>query len=239
MDPARPKVTLFIPTLNEAEGLKKIRSRIESKWVDQILVVDGNSTDGTVDVARAHGYETLVQKERGIRRAYNEGFAKVRGDIVITFSPDGNCLPELIPELIRKIDDEGYDMVIASRYAPGAKSEDDDLLTGFGNAFFTWIINRLHGGRYTDAMGIYRAYRTRLFYELELDRDEGYRMERWLHTVIGIEPLLSVRAAKRRLKVGEIPGDEPKRFAGHRKLQIFRWGVSYLLQVLREVFFWR
>ncbi|MBI2525914.1 MAG: glycosyltransferase family 2 protein, partial [Candidatus Rokubacteria bacterium] len=101
------------------------------------------------------------------------------------------------------------------------------------------LINLLHGGRYTDAFVMFRAYRTRLFWELELHRDEGYAPEKLLGTVIGVEPLLSIRAAKKRLKVSEIPADEPPRIGGERKLQMFRWGAAYLLQTLREVYHWR
>lgn len=82
----------------------------------------------------------------------------IEGDIVLTFSPDGNSIPEFIPELINKMK-EGCDMVIVSRYLDDAKSDDDDFITGFGNWLFTKTINVLHGGHYTDAMVIFRAYR--------------------------------------------------------------------------------
>jgi glycosyltransferase involved in cell wall biosynthesis len=230
-------VTLFMPTLNEASGLRAIVPRLKREWFDQILVADGNSTDDTVEFSKSQGFDVIVQSKPGIRHAYNEGFVRVRGDIVVTFSPDGNCIPEVIPELIEKVR-AGYDMVIASRYAGPAKSEDDDVITGFGNQLFTTTINRLHGGHYTDAMGIFRAYRTKVFYELDLDKDESYRMEGWVHTVMGIEPLLSVRAAKRKLKVCDIPADEPKRLAGVRKLQVVRWGLAYMMQVFMERVYW-
>ncbi|MBI4863815.1 MAG: glycosyltransferase family 2 protein [Candidatus Riflebacteria bacterium] len=225
--------------MNEIEGMRAIMPKIEKGWVDQILVVDGQSTDGTIEYAREQGYDVIVQQKKGIRHAYHEAFPHVKGDIVITFSPDGNSIPELIPELVKKVRDEGFDMVIASRYAKGAKSDDDDWLTGFGNWLFTTTINVLHGARYTDAMVIYRAYWTRLYFELGLDREDAYCTEKLLGTVIGVEPLLSVRAAKRKLKLGEIPGDEPARVGGERKLQVFRWGGAYMLQVLREVYYWR
>jgi glycosyltransferase involved in cell wall biosynthesis len=227
-----------MPTLNEEVGLRQTAPRLKREWFDQILVVDGNSSDGTAAFARSQGYEVLVQKKQGIRHAYSEGFPLVRGELVVTFSPDGNCIPELIPALVAKLR-EGRDMVIASRYAGDAKSEDDDLLTSFGNRLFTFLINLLHGGRYTDAMGIFRGYRTSLFFELGLDGDDAYAMEKWVGTVMGIEPLLSIRAAKKKLDVGEIPGDEPARIAGIRKLQVVRWGAAYLLQMFRELYHWR
>jgi glycosyltransferase involved in cell wall biosynthesis len=235
----RPSVTLLVPTLNEIVGMRQIMPQVEPRWCDQILVVDGGSTDGTQEYARAQGYDLVVQQRRGIRHAYLEAFPHVKGEIVITFSPDGNSVAALIPALTRAIADEGYDMVIASRYLPGARSDDDDWLTAFGNWSFTTLINVLHGGHYTDAMVMFRAYRTKLFWDLGLDRDEGYAPERLFRTVMGVEPLLSIRAAKQRLRVGEIPGDEPARIGGERKLQVFRWGGAYLAQTLRELYHWR
>ena len=235
----KPSVTLFVPTLNEIDGLRNVMPRVKREWVDQVLIVDGQSSDGTADYARSRGYDVVVQKEKGIRKAYNEGWPHIQGEIVVTFSPDGNCIPELIPSLIGKVR-EGYDMVIASRYLDGAKSEDDTWLTGFGNWLFTRIlVNGLHGARYTDAMGIYRAYRTKLFYELDIDKDDAYAMEKFWMTVMGCEPLISTRMAKRGMKVAEIPGDEPRRPAGQAKVQIVRCGGSYLTQIIRELWYWR
>lgn len=232
-------VTLLVPTLNEIDGMKTIMPLVKREWVDQILVVDGNSKDGTADYARSLGYDVVMQSKPGIRFAYFDAWPHIKGDIVVTFSPDGNSLPELIPALIAKVRDEGYDMVIASRYAPGAKSDDDDWLTGFGNWLFTRTINLLHGGHYTDAMVIFRAYPKKLFDDLGMLEEDAYTPERLFFTVIGCEPLLSVRAAKRKLKLGDIPGSEPARVGGVRKLQTFRWGGAYMVQVFRELWYWK
>lgn len=89
-------------------------------------------------------------------------------------------------------------MVIASRYLPPAKSDDDGLITGFGNWWFTKTVNALHGGSFTDAMTIFRIYRTKLFYELGINHDNPYQLpERLFSTRMGIEPLLSLRACTR------------------------------------------
>jgi len=231
------KITLLVLTLNEEEGMKRIMPRIKKEWYDQLLILDGGSTDGTVEYAKEHDYEVYVQKQKGFRHAYTEALPLIKGDVVLTFSPDGNSIPELIPELVSKMK-EGYDMVIASRYLDGAKSEDDDIVTGFGNWLFTKTVNLLHGGRYTDAMVIFRAYKTRLIYDLDLHKEEGYALaEKLFRTKISWEPLLSVRAAKRNLKVAEIPGDEPPRIGGQRKLKIIKWGLAYYFQFIRELFF--
>lgn len=236
---ARPfTTTLMIPTLNEVEGMKAIMPRIRREWVDQILVVDGKSTDGTAEYAREQGYDVVIQQKPGLRAAYTQALDHVRGEIMITFSPDGNSIAELIPPLLDKME-EGYDMVIVSRYLDQARSADDDIMTGFGNWLFTRSVNRLFGAHYTDAMVIYRAYKTKLYRELELDKDRWYTTpEKLFFTRLGIEPMLSARAAKRKLKIGEIPGDEPARIGGERKLQMFRWGAGYYFQFLRDYLFW-
>lgn len=233
------RITLLIPTLNELQGMKTIMPRISEKWYDQLLIVDGQSTDGTIEYCRQQGYPLVIQQKKGMRHAYMEALPHITGDVILTFSPDGNSIPELIPECIEKLK-QGFDMVIVSRYAKGAKSYDDDPVTAFGNKMFTTLINILHGGHYTDAMVIYRAYGTKLIRELDLDKDSSYELEeRLFKTRISWEPLLSIRAAKRKLKVADIPGDEPAREGGERKLQVLRWGAAYLFEVFREIFIWR
>ncbi|HQO57890.1 MAG TPA: glycosyltransferase family 2 protein [Candidatus Omnitrophota bacterium] len=232
-------ITLLIPTLNEIDGMKAIMPRIKPEWYNQILIIDGQSTDGTIEYAKEQGYPVIIQKKKGMRHAYMEALPHVTGDVILTFSPDGNSIPELIPDCIAKLK-EGYDMVIVSRYAEGAKSYDDDRVTAFGNKLFTTTINLLHGARYTDAMVIFRAYRTNLIQELDLDKDSSYEFEeRLFGTTISWEPLLSIRCAKRKLKTADIPGDEPPREGGERKLQVLRWGAAYMFQVFREVFIWK
>ena len=230
------KVTLLIPTLNEIGGMKAIMPLIKKEWYDQLLIVDGNSTDGTIEHCREMGYPLYIQKKKGMRFAYAEVWDQITGDVVVTFSPDGNSIPELIPKCVEKMK-EGYDMVIVSRYKDGAKSQDDDMVTGFGNWVFTTMISVFHGFHYTDAMVIYRAYKTKLAYDLNLNDEKAYAMpEKLFNTRVSWEPLLSIRAARKRLKIAEIPGDEPERVSGKRKLQVLPWGAVFLWQTITEIF---
>lgn len=233
------KVTLVVPTLNEIDGMKEIMPRVKREWVDQIIITDGGSTDGTVEYAREQGYTVHIQSRPGFRFCYFEILDLIEGDVVLTFSPDGNSIPELIPDLIEKMK-EGHDLVIVSRYKDDAKSEDDDIVTAFGNWLFTTTVNFLYRAHYTDVMVIFRAYKKQLIYDLDLNTDESYSTpERLFGCTLSWEPLQSVRAAKRKLSIAEIPGDEPARVGGERKLQILRWGFGYYFQFWRELFFWR
>ena len=233
------KTTVLALTLNEIDGIQAILPKIDPSWADQILVIDGGSTDGTVEWARENGYEVYVQKKKGIRNAYLETIPLYTGDIIVTLSPDGNCAPEFIPVLIDKIK-EGYDLVIGSRYLDDAKSDDDDVITAFGNWFFTRVVNTLHGGKMTDSMVIYRAFRREIIDKLDLTSEDAYALpERMFGTNVSWEPLMSVRAAKAKMRIAEIPAGEPARIGGERKLQVWRWGAAFLFQFVREVWFWR
>jgi glycosyltransferase involved in cell wall biosynthesis len=109
--------TLLVVAQNEIEGMRAIMPKVDRQWCDQILVLDGRSTDGTAEYARQQGYDVHVQSRPGLRAAYQEVWPLIRGDHVITFSPDGNSPPEYIPMLITKIR-EGYDMVLFRHVRP-------------------------------------------------------------------------------------------------------------------------
>lgn len=218
------RTTLIIPSLNEIDGVKAVMPRVNKNWCDEILVVDGGSTDGTVEWLKENDFRVIIQEQKGLGYAYRQAQAATTGDVIITFSPDGNSLPERIPDLIEAMK-KGYDMVIVSRYLAGAKSEDDDRLTSVGNKMFTFLINKLFGGSYTDALVIFRAYKRDLLSRLRIDAKH-----------LTYEAQISIRAAKYKLSVAEIPGDEPKRIGGQRKMRPFYTGADILREIIRESF---
>ena len=215
--------TLLIPVLNERPGLEKILPELDPRWVDEILFVDGGSTDGTVELLQKWGKGRVIhQTKPGLSMAYWEAFPSIRSDVILTFSPDGNSLSSAIPSLLTKMG-EGYDMVIASRYLKGAGSQDDGPITSLGNWMFTRVINLLFGGRYTDTLVILRAYRSSLIKDLAIDATEPV-----------FEPQLSIRCAVHGRKVAEIPAKEPPRIGGERKMRIFYNGWAIVKLIWRE-----
>jgi len=159
------------------------------------------------------------QSVKGLGNGYREALAKTTADVIVTFSPDGNSIPEKIPHLIEEMK-KGSDMVIVSRYLGGARSADDDYLTSWGNPLFTRLINFCFDGKYSNSLVIFRAYKREILNRLKIDA---------VHMTY--EAQISIRAAKAKLKIKEIPGDEPKRIGGVRKMNPFVTGWAILKEI--------
>ena len=228
-------VTLIIPTLNELKGMQEIMPKIKKEWYDELLIVDGGSTDGTIEYCHENNYPIFVQSGRGLPNAETEALHRSTRGIIVIFTPDGNSIPELIPVLTTKLK-QGFDMVIASRYLGSAKSYDDDFLTGLGNKLFTKMIRVLFRANYTDTLVGLRAYKRDAILLMRLDKQEGENLLRKNFFYMNSWEVGScLRAAKLKLKVAEIPGDEPLRIGGIRKLSIIKNGTGVLLQILYEL----
>lgn len=230
---------LVITTLNEVEGMRHMLPRIDRSLFDEILVVDGHSTDGTVEYCREQGLKVLFQPNKVLFDAEEHGFRNTTSDVVLIFSPDGNALPEVLPAMCEAMR-EGCDIVVGSRYCQGAKSEDDDVFTGFGNRFFTGLINFLFGAKFTDVLVGLRAYRRDALNRMEFDT---MSQECWLRRkylwMNSWEVAASCRAPRCGLKVKEIPASEPKRIGGIRKLSVLRNGWGALTQIIYDLLFFR
>lgn len=215
------KISILMFVLNEIDAIKKILPQVKNEWYDELLIVDGGSTDGSIEEAQRQGHAVYVQDKKGLGAAFSEGLERLTGDIVVIFLPDGNCLPEKIPLLTEKIK-EGYDISMVSRYLKGARSFDDDPVTAFGNWVFTRLVNLLFGSRTTDLLYNYRAYRRDIIDNLKIGKDEAWGTR------------IFIRSIKRGLKIIEIPGDEPSRIGGVRKMIPLRSGLNELFCILQE-----
>ncbi|MFH0753219.1 MAG: glycosyltransferase family 2 protein [Candidatus Omnitrophota bacterium] len=218
------KVTVIVFAWNEIDGMRVIMPQMKKEWFDELIIVDGGSIDGSVAYAKEHGWDVFVQKESGAGAAFREALERSTGDIIIPFSPDGNSIPEMIPALVAKIN-EGYDFVTASRYAKGAKSYDDDPVTAFGNWMFTTMVNVLYGQKLTDVLVMYRAYRRDLLTEIGGVTNE-----------VSWGSQLLLKTVKKGKRITEIPGDEPARIGGVRKMSPLKNGWAELCMILKERF---
>jgi glycosyltransferase involved in cell wall biosynthesis len=216
-------IALLLPTLNELEGLKAILPLIDRSLVDDVVVIDGGSRDGTVEFALDARLTVVSQLRPGLHFAVFDVAQALPHDFVIEFSPDGNCKADQLPELVAKLR-EGYDHVVVSRYLAHAVSHDDHAITAFGNWMFSRLMRPLARFPVTDALNIYRGYRRRIL----LDPD----FEFYLKGPV-LEPLVTGMCALRGAKATEIPGDEPVRIGGVTKRSIAYNGSMVLLMIVR------
>jgi glycosyltransferase involved in cell wall biosynthesis len=234
--------------MNEYEALpsvcKDLRTGIniqDSKY--EILFVDGNSVDGTKEFLTKEGFWVHSQSKPGMRQAINEGVKLLLDKSVdsITFAqPDGNCDLSKINQIIEPFKNLGFELIIGSRYTPPAKSYDDDLISKFGNWYFSKIITFTSKHKYFDAMVGYRTFSSTLVKELGLiSNSKLWFPEKFMSTSLGWDPLISTLSPLHGVSVTEIPISEPVRIGGEVKKQTIKWGLGYTLQVLYVLFFLR
>ena len=201
--------------------------KIKREWVDEIVLVDGGSTDGTIEEAKRIGLKIIQQKKKGHGGAIADGIEGTDSDIIVIWSPDGNHEVDEIPKLIEKIK-EGYDQVIISRFGKGSINLDAGILETFGNKMFTAIVNILFGGNLTDSLNESRIITREAFLELNFDAFDMTSTQQ-----------MSIRGLKREQKIIEIVGNEGKRIGGKRKMRPFYVGKLLSKQIIKEFIFWK
>jgi hypothetical protein len=219
----RPSVSVVMPTLDEAPNLPHVIPRLPA-WIDELIVVDGYSTDDTVAVAQElfPDVRVIYQGGQGKGDALKCGIEAARADIVVTLDADGSTAPEEIPRFVHALA-QGADLAKGSRYLQGGGSDDLTLLRSTGNKGLTLLVNVLFGTRYSDLCYGYNALWKHRAEEINIDVD-GFE----------IETLLTLRAARARLKVVEVPSWEGRRIHGSSNLRTFRDGWRILKLIVRE-----
>ena len=223
------KRTLILLTLNEIEGARQVVPKIDKEVADEIIAVDGGSTDGTVEAMAAQGLKVISQKNRGRGEAFRIAVENSHGDQIVFFSPDGNEDPADISKLFASLD-AGAEMVIASRFLPGSRNEEDDAWIPsrkIANRAFTMTANILWNRKkfVTDTINGFRG----------LTR-ETFRKINPLSTGFTIEYELTIRAMKTGVKIVEIPTIEGARVGGETKAPSIRTGFRFLNFLITELF---
>jgi hypothetical protein len=218
-----PRVSVLIPALNEAESLPHVLPRIPG-WVHEVLLVDGFSTDDTIEVAKRirPDIRIVYQEGAGKGAALRTGFAAARGDIVVMMDADGSTDPSEIGLFVRELRD-GADFVKGSRFLQGGGTADMPRYRQLGNWGLVTLANTLFLTHYSDITYGYNATWRRYQDELALDIDD------WASEIIS-----NIRAANNGLLVVEVPSFENERIAGTAKLEAFSAGWMILKAILYE-----
>jgi len=219
----RPSVSVVIPTINEAANLPHVLPRIPL-WVDEIVLVDGYSTDKTVEVARqlAPDIVVLQQKRCGKGAALRAGFAAAEGDIIVTLDADGSTDPGEIPAFVGALL-AGADFVKGSRFAQGGGTDDMEWYRRLGNWGLLQLVRWRFGGRFTDLCYGYNAFWRHVLPYLNLSASNGFE----------IETSMNIQALRARLTVAEVASQEFRRVHGESNLRTIPDGWRVLKTIIR------
>lgn len=222
-DTRKTKVSVVVPAMNEAKNIGHVLEQLPEN-LHEVILVDGNSEDNTIEAARAArpDIRVLVQSGRGKGDAFRTGFAAVSGNLIVMLDADGSADPAEIPRFVEALE-AGADFAKGSRYLPGGGSTDITGLRSMGNKVLSGSANLLHGTHFTDLCYGYNAFWARCLPFISLDVP-GFE----------VETLINLRIAGAGMKITEVPSYELDRIHGESNLNTFRDGFRVLGTIMRE-----
>jgi glycosyltransferase involved in cell wall biosynthesis len=235
-----PKVSVVIPTLNEARNLPHVFADLPA-GLHEVIIVDGNSVDDTVATARRlrPGVRIIRQNRSGKGNALACGFAAATGDIIAMVDADGSADPAEIPQFVQALLD-GADFAKGTRFAAGGGSCDITRLRRLGNRMLSGLVNLLCRTRYSDLCYGYNAFWRHhapvfgLYTESDVPAGSGTRL--W-GDGFEVETLINIRVAQAGLKVTEVASYEHSRIHGVSNLNATSDGWRVLRTIFAERYY--
>jgi glycosyltransferase involved in cell wall biosynthesis len=221
----KPKVSIIIPTKNESEGLVSVIKSVQ-KYVDEIIIVDGRSNDGSSKIAKKFGAKFFLDHCLGKGDAVRLGIKKATGDILIIFDADGSPNPKDIPILVKTLIKENADLIITSRRTGGSFDFNltlEGIIRTMGSDFMAYLVNKKFNTNYSDILYNFRVIKTSSVKKLKL-KSNGF----------DIEQEVLVSALIHKMKVIEIPSREAKRKWGESKLSTLS-GINLLGKLITQL----
>ena len=224
------KVTIVIPTKNEEESLKVLLKEINDlnfkEIIDEIIIVDANSTDGTHKVAKKNNCKIFIEKEKkGYGSAIIEGIKYSKSKYSVILDGDGSKNPIYIYNLYKAIEDSNDEFIFGSRYGKNSGSDDDTILTHFGNRLFTNFGKLIFKIKINDILHTFFICKTDEFKKLNFK-----------YSNFAFCAELPILINKLEIPHSEIPTFERKRIAGKVKVNSFIDGFIILISMINLIF---
>ncbi|UCG53777.1 MAG: glycosyltransferase family 2 protein [Candidatus Latescibacterota bacterium] len=217
------KISVVIPCYNEEEGVQHVIRSLPPS-VDEVVVVDNNSTDRTAEVAKSLGARVVTEKRKGYGAAYKAGLPAVTGDITVTMDGDGSYPSEQMEEVIDYLVDNELDFVSASRF-PLQNPEAMNFTNKLGNMILTVAMLVLYGKNIRDSQSGMWIYRSKIYSAMNLTSDGMPFSEE-----IKIEAIRS-----KEIRFGEYHVNYHERI-GEVKLEKWRDGFKNLVFLVKKRF---
>jgi len=222
------KVSIIIPTKNEEGNIKNILESVKNLG-DEILVVDGLSTDKTREIVQKMGVKLIMDLGLGKGEALRAALKEVAGEILVFIDADGSHDPRDIPKLIASIKEGQADLVIASRRQGGSDELYGDwnkFFREFGSNIITLLINHRFKTTLTDSQNGFRAIRKTVADTLNLKEN-----------ITTIEQEMLIKVLKNGYRVTEVPSHEYKRLFGQSIIKLSKVWWRYIYSCLKYLYF--
>jgi dolichol-phosphate hexosyltransferase len=221
-------VTIIIPALNEAQTITDVINKAKV-YSNSIIVIDGNSTDGTAEIARSAGAKIVKDHGRGKGEAIRTVIPYISGEIAVFIDADGSHDPNDIPALVLPIMEDQADHVSASRLTGGSSELHggfDECFRLMGSSLITACINHRFGVRLSESQNGFRAIKTDVLKLLHLQEN-----------ITTIEQEMIIKTLKKGYRMAEVPSHEHKRKAGYSKISIRKVAFRYVYSMIKYLYF--
>jgi glycosyltransferase involved in cell wall biosynthesis len=222
------KITVVIPALNEERTIGEIIKKCKPH-ADEIIVVDGHSTDKTREIAQNLGAKIILDHKKGKGEAMRSSIAHISGDITVFLDADGSHEPKDIPLLIEPILKDKADHVTGSRLTGGSSELHggfDECFRLMGSSFITDCINWRFKVRLSDSQNGFRAIKTSALKTLDLKENKTT-----------IEQEMIMKTLKKGYRITEVPTHEYKRKYGDSHIKLWKHSLRYIYSLIKYLLF--
>ena len=215
------EIEILIPTFNEEGNIEKVIKELNNEGYDNITLLDANSTDQTVSIAKQYNCRIIMDEPniRGFGHSIKNGLNKLNSKYFCIFDGDNSFNPKSISEMSEEVNN-GADFVFGTRYLNNTKSDDDTLITKFGNFFFTKLVSILFNINTSDVLFFYVFGKKENVIKLNLQQGDF---------TICTELLIK---SYKNFKCKEVLSKERKRLYGISKVNKIFDGVKILINIL-------